>query len=1098
MIKTVCIVFSVLLLGVLTVPAFAQSSSDHVVINEVDLNPPGDDSKNISEWVEIYNPTNSKIDISGWKVASTTVLKKTLTLSSGTVIEPGQFLKYSYQSIWFTDSNDSIELRDENGMIIDKTPLLSDMKNDFYSWQRIYDGYDTDSSSDWKFAPSNAGSTNGVQTSVPEQETVSITLNTDQPNYIFGQTAIISGSVSEQVVITKPYFQPAKIVLKITGPNYYKILDLYPDLNLNYKITINLQKVLGVNEGTYDLSVSYDNATSNTSFTVGDKIIVPDKTVIGENLSISTDNTQYIPGQTITISATANKIIPLEGLKFKVIDPSGNIISTGNLFPTNGKFSTTMYLTTVNPNYGTYEIVATYSNESTTTSFELVKDIVEDKLISLWTDKEVYGLGDTVNVSGRLNGYWISSLDFAVVHQKNTALSSGAQSGGTGFKISDVVRLDGSSKFNYSFKIPNDNSRLGDYRITVSENIGTVSKSFRVVENPDTYVPSTEPLTITTNKSVYDFSVDNKLEINGHIANPVQRTSYEISTVKIIISTEDGKPLEIIGLPKGAKIHANGGVVAGYEFTAIPDASGSFSVNADLSRNLFSEGKYVVEAQYEDLSTTSSFDVVDLLELGNVTINAKLNKSVYGLGDIVNLTGTLGAQSAATQGLKITLYKPTGDTDRSGAIIDSGFFSWQWQTPTQEKTVVVDRDRSTTPTNYGVYRIHLATESQSTDLFFKISPNPETDTLDIPPVSVSTSKSLYKSGEKLLVQGTVIKRSQGDEGLVVPERVTIKVTDGKFPYKQIYESQVYPNQGGGFQSTFELPHTVFATGEYKVKAVYQSKTVESVFSVVNDFTFGIDDDISLLVSTDNTQYYPGDVVQLTGKPNKLIYLEKFDISVIKKSENQITCGSFYCGTHMGDITTIRPSSSGSFSYQYKIPDKISSIGKYEITVDADFDTKSVTFDVVEKPLVVKQPSTIIEKENRISDSQISITAQQKISNDTKISPRVIRGSLLTSAEDQSNVNLRLTSESGVCVIGPEPECLVTDSTRKPGQIYEIVTVDNQNLKIRYSGPDARLEKFDIIPESSDEFLPDTTWNVDIIKDDQPSRFYYKVSYKTIE
>ena len=39
------------------------------------------------------------------------------------LIEPGQFLTYSYQSVWFTDSNESVELRDENGVVIDKTPL---------------------------------------------------------------------------------------------------------------------------------------------------------------------------------------------------------------------------------------------------------------------------------------------------------------------------------------------------------------------------------------------------------------------------------------------------------------------------------------------------------------------------------------------------------------------------------------------------------------------------------------------------------------------------------------------------------------------------------------------------------------------------------------------------------------------------------------------------------------------------------------------------------------------------------------------------------------------------------------------------------------
>jgi len=55
-----------------------------------------------------------------------------------------------------------------------------------------------------------------------------------------------------------------------------------------------------------------------------------------------------------------------------------------------------------------------------------------------------------------------------------------------------------------------------------------------------------------------------------------------------------------------------------------------------------------------------------------------------------------------------------------------------------------------------------------------------------------------------------------------------------------------------------------------------------------------------------------------------------------------------------------------------------------------------------------------------------------------------------------------------------------------------------SLNVRYSGPDVRLEKFSILPESSIEFLPNTHWNVEIIKDDQVSRFYYKVTFKTLE
>ena len=162
MIRNISILLSVLVLGVFLIPAYAQSSiADHVVINEVDINPPGDDSASPREWVELYNPTQNDIDIGGWKIASTTVLKQTLTIPAGTIIESGDFITYSYKSVWFTDTNEVVELRDNNGFVVDSTPLMTDIQNDFTSWQRVYDGYDLDSSDDWKFVTSTAGSTNG-------------------------------------------------------------------------------------------------------------------------------------------------------------------------------------------------------------------------------------------------------------------------------------------------------------------------------------------------------------------------------------------------------------------------------------------------------------------------------------------------------------------------------------------------------------------------------------------------------------------------------------------------------------------------------------------------------------------------------------------------------------------------------------------------------------------------------------------------------------------------------------------------------------------------------------------------------------------------
>ncbi|MEK0336235.1 MAG: lamin tail domain-containing protein, partial [Nitrosopumilus sp.] len=780
--QNLSIVFSIFLLAGILVPVYAQTDSDNVVINELDINPPGNDASSVSEWVELYNPTDSDIDIGDWEIASTTVLKKTMTIPTGTIIKPGQFLTYSYQTVWFTDSNESVELRDENGIVIDKTPALADTQNDFTSWQRIYDGYDMNSYDDWKFVISTAGSSNGKLIETQESKEITVTISSEKSFYLFGEVAVIQGSVSEEVYIYKPFFAQATINVNISGPNYYKTLTLYPDRDLNFATTLKLQQVLGANEGIYDVSVDYAGETANTSFSVGFEFIELEEKVDG-SLSLITDKSLYLPGQTVLISGFAEDIIPFEGMKFTVTDSIGEVISTGNLFPTNGEFTTTVFLTTISPKYGTFEINAEYFGKSISTSFEVVEDIKEDVPISLWTDKVAYALGDTVTITGRLNNLWVNYLDLEILHTKNIALGVNDQlGGGSSFKILDIVRLDGDSKFQYSFTIPISDSRLGDYSIKVSKDVGSASTIIHVVSDPSEYVVSDEPLTIHSDKEIYELG--DEMIITGFIKEPFSNSSYKTgSSVKISISHEDGTPLEIIGLSGASKRLSTGGIVVAYDFTAIPEISGSYSVRIPITQSIFPEGNYVVKSEYLDNTATKTFTIVDPLDLKDGAI-ISLDREIYGLGDVVYLSGILPPTNDGA--VEISVTKPDGTVINSGAPIDNQRFSWSWNTPIAERyqNIKTDDGRDVIKSNFGIYKIRVATDTYSQDHFFKVSADPENDSLSTTPLFVTTDKSLYKAGDTLKVTGNVIKREQGDEGLVVPERVQIKVVDGSFPFKQ--------------------------------------------------------------------------------------------------------------------------------------------------------------------------------------------------------------------------------------------------------------------------------------------------------------------------
>jgi len=229
-------------------------------------------------------------------------------------------------------------------------------------------------------------------------------------------------------------------------------------------------------------------------------------------------------------------------------------------------------------------------------------------------------------------------------------------------------------------------------------------------------------------------------------------------------------------------------------------------------------------------------------------------------------------------------------------------------------------------------------------------------------------------------------------------------------------------------------------------------------------------------------------------------------------------------------STAVPDSSGEFAVEVRIPAVLFPVGDYVVKANygslkatENFSVMSNNDFAVEKTIgdgnpntsipgkpssteekdaggyIVSSVKTIIEKTNRISDSLIPIQSADKIIEDQTVKPRVLSGSMVTpSKTDISKVNLQVLSESGICIIGQNSDCLVSESTRKPGQIFEVIQLDGMNLNVRYSGPDVRLEKFSILPQSSEDFLPDTNWNVEVLKDDEVSRFYYKVTYKTIQ
>ena len=359
--------------------------------------------------------------------------------------------------------------------------------------------------------------------------------------------------------------------------------------------------------------------------------------------------------------------------------------------------------------------------------------------------------------------------------------------------------------------------------------------------------------------------------------------------------------------------------------------------------------------------------------------------------------------------------------------------------------------------------------------------------------------------------------------------------------KQINNGSLF-TVDGEFDTILSINSNPPVFGEYVIAAEYGDQINSTTFSLIENVVEVDTPDSSpeLILTLDDFQYFENDYMTISGSiPNfdfdSDIYYQVVYLNYYSSDGKPITFNSA-----VKDNPTLRdavlftstaiPNSLGEFKLDVRIPSIIFPVGDYVVKAnyggllssenfsiisernydsekidDGDNNTVSIPGKQVSSEILdsggyaISSVKTIIEKTNRISDNLISVVTGDKIIEEQSVQPRVLSGSMITpSKTDISKVNLQILSESGICIIGQNSDCLVSESTRKPGQIFEVIQVDGMNLNVRYSGPDVRLEKFSILPQSSEDFLPDTKWNVEVLKDDEVSRFYYKITYKTTQ
>lgn len=122
----------------------------------MELNPTGDDrTQDVLEWVELYNTGNEDADIGGWSLVTTHGDREIAHIPPRTTIPAKGFyiqLDPETGEQWLDNLLESVVLRDASGSEVDRTPELTDNRDDCCAWSRYPDG-----GPGWEFMISSKG-----------------------------------------------------------------------------------------------------------------------------------------------------------------------------------------------------------------------------------------------------------------------------------------------------------------------------------------------------------------------------------------------------------------------------------------------------------------------------------------------------------------------------------------------------------------------------------------------------------------------------------------------------------------------------------------------------------------------------------------------------------------------------------------------------------------------------------------------------------------------------------------------------------------------------------------------------------------------------
>ncbi len=764
--------------------------ADHIVINEVEI---GNQSQN--DWVELYNPTDNVVDIGGWIISSFLLGGQTFTIPSETLLNPGEFVVYEQHGDWFSSVSSIVQIKND-GTLVDYTTLISDNDLDSQTWYRTHDGIYADSAKFWEYGNSTKNTSNQ---NTSHDSASMLKINVDLDSYSFGDSVLITGMVPEIVTDPAMYNVPSSLMMIIAGPESEQKITLYPNNNLEFEYTANLQPTLGFEIGSYTINVSYAQWTAMTSFVIVDELMqIEDEST--KFVQIFSDSSVYNPGQTVVVSGSTNVYVQYEAITYSVMDPQGILYKSGTLFPKeDGTFVAEFQILQHNSMTGDYSVTFEYASYTADLTFKVEEVVGSDNPIDIVFDKNAYGLGDTVKITGVINDVAVTSMDI-LIQQVTYAPESITMHLD---KKTNSIQTINSKDFSYEYIVYDNLDRLGKYKVTLTSSAHHEERIFVVVLDPETYVPDTLPFTIMSDKQTYNVGDD--ITFTGVI----NEAKGDITQGQVVITMTDpgGNKLTTASAKAGEDLVTKTVV---YTLTDVPNEAGEYAVKGQLFRSLFTNGTYEATASYaNDLYVESiTFEVVDPLQSGSSFV-LHVGKNIFDAGEQVLITAEApGLERGST--ISIELQKPGSDVESFEILSDESSFDWSWTVPS-----------TLDDSNKGLYSAVFTNEMGTESINFTLGVEPH---LDPPTITINGN---LESGGTAEITGVAAGATAGGHSVAI---TVYNVDDSE---NILYMKYITVNEQDEFALEIPLVSALWDEGFYNVKASNKDESTIVEFELIS-------------------------------------------------------------------------------------------------------------------------------------------------------------------------------------------------------------------------------------------------------------------------